>query len=781
MDTQSNASQIMPYLYSKLPSPTHTRLLELLPSEVETDELQCKIHIVDLHHQNITLYEAVSYTWGSNILSHTLWVFGGPSSPDQLLITANLSDALRKFRRPSQPRMLWVDAASINQKDNEEKSTHIPLMVDIYRGASRVLVWLGNGPEEHMLPRINALGRLLHIQSGGLSDSQLQELKESMMGIIILPWFSRRWIIQEVVMNLDVVIFCGSQRSSFLRIVQILNYLSLREPGQASSRQARSLLAMFELWKRCALKQDNQMTCGILSLLQDFDHFDCADGRDRIFTLATLAEDIRVHTHHPDAQEPQPHLVGWHQEIVVHYGSSVEDVYTSTAEMLLQSNSLEWVLREAAKRSCAVRPAGLPSWVPDWQNSVQRSSFWGSDRKAPLLGRSESQEYSIRRLANSNAILLNAELSYIKNWRPSVPECYVDRLEAYNDVAGSGKWVLNVDSSLDKNALAPMAITWKGECSPDMETSRDVLNWMKSSFSTIWERVLSSLGEVNSNQEFAVRKSRAWNQCVDRFSYVITAGGRFFSLLDYRQRESLVELCRCSKTDLDRSDGYVPKGGEDGELEEIACPFTEHLSKDRIQEIRQTFPNDPILVGLTVSNTARDVILGTAEDSPGLDALFALISITMKGRCLFTCEVDWKPAHALPADIMGIGVPYLKEGDRILSTPFKNDFVEKKRKAIWDKTMVVREAALDPNIAGEITAEQLRNARQPFPPPVYEFIGDCFLTTTRWLSVSRGFQRQRWKVQEFYEFIGPNQREQISVGVFDNRNSDRKDFDIILI
>jgi hypothetical protein len=39
--------------------------------------------------------------------------------------------------------LFGIDAICINQKDNDEKNNQLPIMADIYRQASRVIVWLG--------------------------------------------------------------------------------------------------------------------------------------------------------------------------------------------------------------------------------------------------------------------------------------------------------------------------------------------------------------------------------------------------------------------------------------------------------------------------------------------------------------------------------------------------------------------------------------------------------------------------------------------------------------
>jgi hypothetical protein len=63
-------------------------------------------------------------------------------------VTENLDHALRRLRRRLGPRWLWADAMCIDQKNDREKEVQIPLMVEIYRGAKRVLAWLHDGDDD---------------------------------------------------------------------------------------------------------------------------------------------------------------------------------------------------------------------------------------------------------------------------------------------------------------------------------------------------------------------------------------------------------------------------------------------------------------------------------------------------------------------------------------------------------------------------------------------------------------------------------------------------------
>jgi hypothetical protein len=79
-------------------------------------------------------YEALSYTWGSNINSETAYIenreTGQRNIPGEstLEIGQNLAKALRHLRHADQARQLWIDAICINQRDIIERSEQIARM-----------------------------------------------------------------------------------------------------------------------------------------------------------------------------------------------------------------------------------------------------------------------------------------------------------------------------------------------------------------------------------------------------------------------------------------------------------------------------------------------------------------------------------------------------------------------------------------------------------------------------------------------------------------------------
>jgi hypothetical protein len=87
-------------------------------------------------------FESISYVWGEPIFSETL------RAPEGIVkITNSLATALKQFRLESETRYLWADAVCINQTNNDEKGHQVGQMGLIYKTATRVLAWLGEGTE----------------------------------------------------------------------------------------------------------------------------------------------------------------------------------------------------------------------------------------------------------------------------------------------------------------------------------------------------------------------------------------------------------------------------------------------------------------------------------------------------------------------------------------------------------------------------------------------------------------------------------------------------------
>ncbi|RMJ06672.1 hypothetical protein CDV36_013732 [Fusarium kuroshium] len=123
-------------IYTPLtPGESSFRLLTLLPGHFD-DEITCNLDIHSISDDD--KYEALSYTWGDANDVRSILV-----NRIHINVTANLKVALQYLRRPSEPRVLWIDAVCINQNDNQEKLLQIQRMGRIFSSAASVVAWLG--------------------------------------------------------------------------------------------------------------------------------------------------------------------------------------------------------------------------------------------------------------------------------------------------------------------------------------------------------------------------------------------------------------------------------------------------------------------------------------------------------------------------------------------------------------------------------------------------------------------------------------------------------------
>lgn len=188
-----------------------------------------------------------------------------------------------------------------------------------------------------------------------------------------MPWFSRRWIIQEVVGHPDRELICGEEETGWLPLMLMVTVVFRR--FKAPPAVVTSVLMMYNLWRMWVLGEARSGKCRLMNLLERFEHFGCGDDRDRIYAIAGLAED----GHGDDALVPMS----------MDYTVSTEQLYTKFAEDLIKAGYLPWVLQQVCARRCtkhgpAVVGARLAGSAPhqDILARAHRSPEMGSIRRA---------------------------------------------------------------------------------------------------------------------------------------------------------------------------------------------------------------------------------------------------------------------------------------------------------------------------------------------------------------------------------------------------------------
>ncbi|KAK0118337.1 hypothetical protein ONS95_012627 [Cadophora gregata] len=115
------------------------RLLVLFPSTNDASPLECQLRTATFSDPEA--YDALSYVWGEAKFTASIQLNSVP-----FLITPRLEEALQYLGYCDKPRVLWVDALCINQRNSNELRYQVGLMRQIYTNCKSGVVWLG--PDE---------------------------------------------------------------------------------------------------------------------------------------------------------------------------------------------------------------------------------------------------------------------------------------------------------------------------------------------------------------------------------------------------------------------------------------------------------------------------------------------------------------------------------------------------------------------------------------------------------------------------------------------------------
>jgi len=191
--------------YSPLVRPeSMIRLLKIKRGIFRADSVDCEL--VDFDINIAPDYGALSYCWGPppddcKFLCNGKVFYG----------RASLERALKRLRAGFMPgereEYIWADAICINQRDLAEKNSQIRLMERIYSNAATVYVDLGDTQDYEVsisgfTLRFSGSGGGMGVQDTltGSDDSKHPFHYKTAFQALNQPWFTRTWIIQEVVL-----------------------------------------------------------------------------------------------------------------------------------------------------------------------------------------------------------------------------------------------------------------------------------------------------------------------------------------------------------------------------------------------------------------------------------------------------------------------------------------------------------------------------------------------------------------------------------------------------
>jgi Heterokaryon incompatibility protein (HET) len=304
-------------------------------------------------------------------------------------ITENLAIALRHLQHERKSLLLWIDSLCINQDDNNEKGLQVQRMGKTYSGAAVVLSWLG--PED--LPSTIAMTKLSKLNQWFENNIHNADFPENtdpalwapvlnnwvlnvfanlkpgndhesdvpyafIVKILSRPYWHRLWIQQELYLGKETILVCGRQDLDIQMLLTGID-VSIQLAGRFSDGWSADLKSasdglLYETGPAIIMfyRNGNDPLRELLyraTFPRPGGSLKAFDRRDMVYGLLTISNDAKVLRILPD------------------YSKTWQDVYREVTETYIKQGDLS-ILSFAG-----LSPAqpDLPSWVPDWSQSLK--------------------------------------------------------------------------------------------------------------------------------------------------------------------------------------------------------------------------------------------------------------------------------------------------------------------------------------------------------------------------------------------------------------------------
>jgi hypothetical protein len=372
------------YSYSVIPPQGWIRVIKL---HAGSDALSCEISPQQIDDKALQ-YEALSYVWGEDDVNSSANIYcnGRPKS-----IGSNLAAALKHLRYSDRDRILWADAISINQSDNEEKSLQVVQMGQIYAAAERVVVWLGMDAEEEaaecfeLIQSTTLTLDLMIDQHGGIEDVPPLPSRDAPIAsgthawtpvskLMLNPYLERTWTLSETGLAKTAIVQWGQATMPWSCLVELMLLIALRPDIRAHTGILNSGLmwdTFEDLWNayRNTTTWRNELPytrsfprsesdTSFVSTLNNGRYYKATDARDHIYAFLS----------HPSADAAASDKL-----LVPDYEKSVDQIYRETASRVLETDPHPWTLLSCIDHTedSPSLKGKRPSWVPRWNEQFR--------------------------------------------------------------------------------------------------------------------------------------------------------------------------------------------------------------------------------------------------------------------------------------------------------------------------------------------------------------------------------------------------------------------------
>jgi hypothetical protein len=372
----------MTYEYRKLdPAKREIRLISLRPAT--SYEIQC-----DITHQSLdtATYHTLSYEWaqpeqGDTILFNNL----------KKAVRPNLFNALRRLSDKIPGELLWIDALCIDQSNDSERSSQVNMMGDIYESSKKNFVWLGEEAEDSSLAMELLSSITANVQDSANAEAEISarlkviakddstQRKQSWIALQKLfkrPYWTRVWIIQEILLSHPTTILCGNDTCTWDDICSLIT-LSTTQNVQLHTHEGRIAVLdrllpprlLVEIFHRRRHGKANFLDYLLISRQRS-----ASDARDHVYGVLGLARPRIVDSDYEKTVGKVYHEVV--EKMVVRDGNL--DILSACCEIKTNAERLHKPLQELeGTPASGIDPRSesnptLPSWIPDWRVPFNR-------------------------------------------------------------------------------------------------------------------------------------------------------------------------------------------------------------------------------------------------------------------------------------------------------------------------------------------------------------------------------------------------------------------------
>jgi hypothetical protein len=181
------------------------RLLKLFNSDTEC--IKCELGTFSLTDNDLPSWKALSYRWGDDEPNFVVHL-----NDEAIPIRKNLHKIITQMVKENRRDWIFIDALCIDQENEAEKPGQVELMGEIYRQAEAVVTWIVYEPDDD--EEDGAEGPTYDpYQSPSMWRKQLEG------AVLENSYWSRLWIVQEVLLAKALIIRMGATEVNWLNLI----------------------------------------------------------------------------------------------------------------------------------------------------------------------------------------------------------------------------------------------------------------------------------------------------------------------------------------------------------------------------------------------------------------------------------------------------------------------------------------------------------------------------------------------------------------------------------